>query len=35
MSMAVELRQAGSEQVLHRLMLEDVLSRAVGWRWRA
>ena len=24
MSMAVELRQAGSEQVLHRLMLEDV-----------
>ena len=24
MSMAVELRQAGSERVLHRLMLEDV-----------
>ena len=24
MTMAVELRQAGSEQVLHRLMLEDV-----------
>ena len=24
MSMAVELRQAGSEHVLHRLMLEDV-----------